>query len=70
MATKVLSIELGKGLTRVVEMDFKVKNPKVYNYFTFETPRDVIDDGMAKRSESFVALMKAECEKRKIKTRY
>ena len=68
MATKVLSIELGKGLTRVVEMDFKVKNPKVYNYFTFETPRDVIDDGMAKRSESFVALMKAECEKRKIKT--
>ena len=68
MATKVLSIELGKGLTRVVEMDFKAKNPKVYNYFTFETPKDVIDDGMVKRNESFTALMKAECEKRKIKT--
>ena len=38
MATKVLSIEIGQGLTRVVEMDYKVKNPKVYNYFTFETP--------------------------------
>ena len=68
MATKVLSIEIGQGLTRVVEMDFKVKNPKVYNYFTFETPRDVINDGMVKRSEAFAGLMKAECEKRGIKT--
>ena len=68
MATKVLSIEIGQGLTRVVEMDYKVKNPKVYNYFTFETPKDVIDDGMVKRSEAFTALFKAECEKRGIKT--
>lgn len=68
MATKVLSMEIGQGLTRVVEMDYKAKNPKVYNYFTFETPRDVVDDGMVKRSESFAAIMKAECEKRKIKT--
>lgn len=68
MATKVLSMEIGQGLTRVVEMDYKVKNPKVYNYFTFETPKDVVDDGMVKRSESFAAIMKAECEKRKIKT--
>ena len=68
MATKVLSMEIGQGLTRVVEMDYKVKNPKVYNYFTFETPKDVVDDGMVKRSESFAAIMKAEFEKRKIKT--
>ena len=63
MATKVLSIEIGQGLTRVVEMDYKVKNPKVYNYFTFETPKDVIDDGMVKRSDAFTGLFKAECEK-------
>ncbi len=68
MATKVLSIEIGQGLTRVVEMDYKVKNPKVYNYFTFETPKDVIDDGMVKRSEAFTGLFKAECEKKGIKT--
>ena len=68
MATKVLSIEIGQGLTRVVEMDYKAKNPKVYNYFTFETPKDVIDDGMVKRSEAFTGLFKAECEKRGIKT--
>ena len=68
MATKVLSIEIGQGLTRVVEMDYKVKNPKVYNYFTFETPRDVVEDGMVKRSEAFTGLFKAECERRGIKT--
>ena len=68
MATKVLSIEIGQGLTRVVEMDYKVKNPKVYNYFTFETPKDVIDDGLVKRNEAFTSLFKAECEKRSIKT--
>ena len=68
MATKVLSIEIGQGLTRVVEMDYKVKNPKVYNYFTFETPKDVIDDGLVKRNEAFTSLFKAELEKRGIKT--
>lgn len=68
MATKVLSVEIGQGLTRVVEMDNKAKNPKVYHYFSFETPADVIEDGMVKRNDAFVALMKAECEKRKIKT--
>ena len=68
MATKVLSVEIGQGLTRVVEMENKAKNPKVYHYFTFETPADVIDDGLVKRNDTFAALMKAECEKRKIKT--
>ena len=68
MATKVLSVEIGQGLTRVVEMENKAKNPKVFHYFTFETPDDVIDDGLVKRNDTFAALMKAECEKRKIKT--
>ena len=68
MATKVLSIEIGQGLTRVVEMDYKAKNPKVYSYFTFETPKDVIEDGVVKRSEAFAGLFKAECERRGIKT--
>lgn len=68
MATKVLSVEIGQGLTRVVEMENKAKNPKVYHYFSFETPDDVIEDGLVKRNDAFAALMKTECEKRKIKT--
>lgn len=68
MATKVLSIEIGQGLTRVVETDYKAKNPKIYDCFTFETPKDVIDDGVVLKSDAFAAVMKAECEKRGIKT--
>lgn len=68
MAMKVLSIEIGQGLTRVVEMDYKAKSPKIYDCFTFETPKDVIDDGMVQKSDAFTAVMKAECEKRGIKT--
>ena len=68
MATKVLSIEIGQGLTRVVEMDYNVKNPKIYDFFTFETPKDVIDDGMVQKNDAFTSVFKAECEKRGIKT--
>ena len=68
MANKVLSIEIGQGLTRVVEIDYKAKNPKIYDTFTFETPKDVIDDGIVAKNEAFTSVFKAECEKRGIKT--
>lgn len=68
MAIKVLSIEIGQGLTRVAEMDYKTKNPKIYNCFTFETPQNVVQDGIVSRNEVFASLLKSECKKRKIKT--
>ncbi len=68
MATKVLSIEIGQGLTRVVEMDYKAKNPKIYNSFTFETPQDVVNDGLVNRNDAFASVLKSECAKRDIKT--
>lgn len=69
MATKVLSIEIGQGLTRVVEMDYKTKSPKIYGCFTFETPQNVVDDGVVTRNEVFASLLKSECEKRNITTK-
>lgn len=68
MATRVLSIEIGQSLTHVIEMENKAKNPKVYHHFSFETPADVIDDGLVKRNDAFLTRMKAECEQRGIKT--
>ncbi|MEG1947315.1 MAG: pilus assembly protein PilM [Lachnospiraceae bacterium] len=65
---KVLSIEIGSGLTRVLEMDFKVKNPKIYNFFDFETPKDMENDGSVKVNESFQAMLKAGLREHKIKT--
>ena len=44
MASKVLSIEIGYSLTKVVEIDYKVKNPKVYQSFVMETPSDLFQD--------------------------
>lgn len=61
MATKVLSIEVGQGLTRVVEMDYKAKNPKIYNCFTFVTPKNVMMDGVIGNMDTFVSVMQAEC---------
>ena len=47
MANKVLGIEIGQNITRVVEIDFKIKkNPKIYNIFDFATPQDMMSEGV------------------------
>lgn len=53
-APKVLGIELDNGATRVVEMDFKSKSPKIYHAFTVPTPMNLIsEDGLVQESEAF-----------------
>lgn len=68
MATKVLSIEIGQGLTRVVEMDYKTKNPKIYQCFTFSTPKGIVKDGMIHFNDTFISMLKSECGKHKAHT--
>lgn len=65
---RVLSIEVGSGVTRVLETDYKVKKPKVYHYFEFETPKDMEADGSVKINESFYGLLRAGLKEHKIKT--
>lgn len=65
---RVLSIEVGSGITRVLEIDYKVKNPKVYHYFEFETPKDMEADGSVKINEKFYGLLRAGLKEHKIKT--
>lgn len=43
MANRVLGIEIGENLTRVVEIDYKAKNPKIYNMFGFPTPPGMME---------------------------
>ena len=38
MNNRVLSIEIGNSFTKICEMDYKVKKPKVYKVLTVETP--------------------------------
>lgn len=66
---KILSIEIGNSYTRVAEMDFKVKNPKVYRFFSFQTPQGVLEDGFVVENPEFVMAMKSALHENKIKTK-
>jgi type IV pilus assembly protein PilM len=68
MAGKVLSMEIGQGTTRVVEIDYQAKSPKIYNAFSLETPKDMVQDGVITRNEDFIINLKAELRKRNIRT--
>ena len=68
MAGKVLSMEIGQGMTRVVEVDYQAKSPKIYNAFSLETPKDMVQDGVITRNEDFIINLKAELRKRDIRT--
>lgn len=45
MAKKMLSIEIGCSTTKIVEMDFQAKKPKIYKCVEFKTPGEAINDG-------------------------
>lgn len=63
---KILSIEVGYSLTKVVLMDAKETRSKVLQCFQFETPVDMLADGVVKPSETFRGLLNAECGNRGI----
>lgn len=54
MANKVLSIEVGYTLTRLVLTDYKVKNPKVYQYASIPTPPGVVTDGELHLTQEYI----------------
>ena len=68
MAKRVLSMEIGQATTRVVEIDYMSKAPKIYQAFSLETPRDMVQDGVVSRNEDFLINLKAELRRREIKT--
>lgn len=57
MAGKVLSIEVGINVTRVILTDYMKKNPKVYEYAKFPTPEGTIIDGEIQVNDDFVNLL-------------
>ncbi len=65
---KVLSMEIGQAVTRVIEIDYQAKSPKIYNTFKMPTPADMVQDGVISRNEDFIINMKTELRRRDIKT--
>lgn len=66
---KILSIEIGYSLTRICEMDYRVKNPKVYKYVSIPTPQGVMDDGFLADNAEFISAIKNVLSKNKIRTK-
>ena len=66
MANRVLSIESGRSLVRVLEVSGKGKETKIFNSFSFSTPENMFEEN---DSTEFSNILKAELKKRKITTK-
>lgn len=66
MAKRVLSIESGRSLIRVLELSGRDKDAKVYHSFSFAAPEHLFDNY---ETEEFVSILQAELKKRKIRTK-
>ena len=66
---KILSIEVGNSITRVCEMDYKAKTPKVYKYFSIPTPQGVVEDGFVHENHEFIGSLKSALRENKITTK-
>lgn len=69
MANKILSIEIGSRITRVIETDFKTKNPKIYKSFSFETPEELFEEEEVSSTEEFRDRLLEGLKENKIKTK-
>ena len=69
MANRILSVDMGYSLTKVCEMDYGVKNPKIYNTFVLNTPEGMISDGLINVKEEFLTLFQTMLNEKGIKTR-
>lgn len=69
MAGKIVGIEVGTRMTYVVEMDYKVRNPKIYQFFSIPTPEDVMADGSIRVMPEFAEQIRAKLSEYSIRTK-
>lgn len=68
---KMLSVEIGCSTTRIVEMDYQAKKPKVYKCVELKTPEGAVRDGYLNpgRRESLKDAVRAVLKENKIRTK-
>lgn len=71
MAKKMLSVEVGKSVTKVVEMDYQSKKPKVHKCIEFNTPEGAVRDGYLnpEKLEALKTTFKENLKANKIRTK-
>lgn len=60
MGNKVLSIEIGQQMTRICEVDYKKRNPHMYNCISFETPVGVMEDGFIRDKLALATVLREQ----------
>lgn len=66
---KVLSVEIGSKFTRIAEVDYKIKNPRIYHTALMETPEGVMNDGTLVHTPDFVRNFKAKLSQSGMKSK-
>lgn len=64
---RVVSIEVGLTKTKVCELDYGKKNPKVYKNFIFDTPENAIEDAIIRGKQAFGDVLVEQLTKAEIK---
>lgn len=71
MISKVLSIKVGDTITRVCLMDYRSKNPRIYQSFSMKTPEGVISDGVLQGDiKSFATNLRNMIIDKNMRTKY
>ena len=71
MISKVLSIKIGGTMTRVCLMDYRSKNPRIYQSFSMRTPEDVVADGVLQGDiKSFASTLRNLIIEKNMRTKY
>lgn len=64
---KVISIEAGVWWTKVSLVEYRKKNPPVYQAFVFRTPEHAVEDGYIRDKDSLASALKQELARRSIR---
>lgn len=67
MVRKVISIEAGVWWTKVSLVEYRKKNPPVYQAFAFRTPENSVEDGYIRDKDSFANALKEELRRHNIR---
>ena len=67
MTKKVISIEAGVWWTKVSLVEYRKKNPPVYQAFAFRTPENAVEDGYIRDKDSFANALKEELRRHNIR---
>lgn len=66
---RTLSIEVGSSITRICELDYRVKTPRLYKYCSIPTPQGVWEDGFIRDNGELCLAVKRALSENQIKTK-